>query len=39
MHITTVYKSDFELKKGTPYLILKGELWGVYFKDFREYSL
>ena len=36
---TAVYKSDFELTKGTPCLILKGDLWGVYFQDLREYSL
>ena len=29
-------KSEFELTKGTPYLTLTGELWGVYCEYFGE---
>ena len=34
--IATEYKSDFELTKYTPYLILMGKLWGVSCEDFVE---
>ena len=30
------YKSEFEPTKDTPYLVLMGELWGVFCDDFRE---
>ena len=30
------HKSGFVLTKGTPYLALKGKLWGVYSEGFRE---
>ena len=32
-------KSDFELTKSTPYLALKGELWGIYCEDLGENGL
>ena len=31
-------ESDFRITTDTPYLALTGELWGVFCKDFREYS-
>ena len=30
------YKSQFESTKDTPYLILMGELWGVFNEDLGE---
>ena len=29
-------KPEFKLSKDTPYLALMGELWDVYYEDFRE---
>ena len=30
------HKSNIRLTKGTPYLALTGELWGVFCEDFEE---
>ena len=30
------HKSDFKLKKDTPYMALMGEMWGVCYEDFGE---
>ena len=30
------YAPEFKLTKGTPYLLLTGELWGVYSEDVLE---
>ena len=29
-----IYKSEFEYIKDTPYLVLTGELWGVFCEEF-----
>ena len=34
-----LYKSEYVFTKDTPYLALRGELWGVFWGDFQEHWL